>query len=333
MPILNIQISSAGKEGIFPRIVYIETNDPLSTVFTTGYLNQAKALNFAFLTTDMVLISTTDNPNTFNNSVDFLQVTFSNGNWSFIEPIVNVILPTIANHIATYLDSTGKLTEDPTIAITAGNLQASGGNIIAGQSGTQGVLKAYNPGSAHGALIFEASNNAGNFGVNIITDSHAFNTQYTLTDVQSATGSILTSSVDDADPCANLIAFDTFVNASALAGGGIVTLGGIIGGGRIYRIRELYINQGGGINFSSGDRQLLITDSGHFTNYSFIPAATLQSLVNARWGTTALPFPPSSGALNTPLHAGSNLTAQYNGGTTDYLVGSVLISGILERTT
>ena len=61
-----------------------------------------------------------------------------------------------------------------------------------------------------------------------------------------------------------------------------------------------------------------------------MPAAGLQSIVNARWGDTNIPF-PASAAANTSTVAGANLSISYVGGTTDYTAGSMVISGILER--
>src|ERR1041385_6683551 len=82
------------------------------------------------------------------------------------------------------------------------------------------------------------------------------------------------------------------------------------------------------IIISAGDRDAQVTDG--VTSYSVIPAATMQSLVNAQWGATALPN-PGSAAINTSTQAGVNLTLRYSGGTTDYTAGSLTISGILQR--
>jgi hypothetical protein len=100
-------------------------------------------------------------------------------------------------------------------------------------------------------------------------------------------------------------------------------------GSKRYKIRTLQLNSGG-TNFSGGggDRLGQVTDG--TTVYSLIPAATMQSLVNAQWGVTALPN-PASAAINTSTAAGANLVFKYSGGTTDYTAGSLVISGIVQR--
>ena len=127
----------------------------------------------------------------------------------------------------------------------------------------------------------------------------------------------------------NLVYFDVTVGQAALAMGGAVTLVPSFGAQQ-YRVRDLQLNSGG-TNFSggSGNRLGQVTDG--TTAYSVIPAATMQSLVNAGWGiTTTLPF-PASAAINTLTAAGANLVFSYSGGTTDYTAGSLVISGIAER--
>jgi len=125
-----------------------------------------------------------------------------------------------------------------------------------------------------------------------------------------------------------LIAFDVTVNQSELASGGSAVLLTSLNNEQ-YKIRELYLNSDG-TNFSggSGDRAATISDG--TTDFSVIPAATLQSLVNARWGDTGLPFPASS-SINTSTSAGSNITIAYSGGSNDYTAGELTLSGIVER--
>lgn len=127
---------------------------------------------------------------------------------------------------------------------------------------------------------------------------------------------------------ANLFSFDVTVGQAALASSGSVTLVQS-SGVKQFKIRSLQLNLGG-TNFSggSGDRLGQVTDG--TTVYSLIPAATMQSLVNAQWGVTALPN-PASAAINTSTVAGANLAFKYSGGTLDYTAGSLVISGIVER--
>lgn len=66
-----------------------------------------------------------------------------------------IVLPTIANHIATYTNTSGGLSEDPATAI-------SGGNIQAGLSGTAGTLASFPATASKGSLVLKAVANTGN---------------------------------------------------------------------------------------------------------------------------------------------------------------------------
>ena len=56
----------------------------------------------------------------------------------------------------------------------------------------------------------------------------------------------------------------------------------------------------------------------------------MQALVNARWGSTEVPF-PASAAINTPTAAGADVVFSYSGGATDYTAGSLVITVVLEK--
>lgn len=150
----------------------------------------------------------------------------------------------------------------------------------------------------------------------------------TTADGPVAGNKVLTSSITTPDVGANLVTFDVTVGQAALATGGAVTLQAS-SGSKQYKIRTLEL-EAGGTNFSGGggDRLGQVTDG--TTVYSVVPAATMQSLVNARWGVTGLPN-SASVANNTSTVAGTALTFKYSGGTTDYTAGSLRISGVLER--
>lgn len=139
---------------------------------------------------------------------------------------------------------------------------------------------------------------------------------------------VLTSQIPSPDVGSNLIAFDITVDQANLASGGSVILIAS-GAGKRYKIRELYLNSGG-TNFAGGggDRLGQVTDG--TTVYSVIPAATMQSLVNARWGTTEVPY-PAAAAINASTVAAANLVFSYSGGATDYTTGSLVMSGVVER--
>jgi hypothetical protein len=154
-------------------------------------------------------------------------------------------------------------------------------------------------------------------------------TNGTLENGPVAANRVLTAGFATPDVNANLIGFDVTATAAQLAGGNSVQLINASTETAQYRIRALQINSGG-TNFSGGGGNRLgqVTDT--TTVYSVIPAASLQTLANATWGATALPF-PASAAINTLTTAGADLLFQYSGGTTDYSAGSIVISGVVER--
>ena len=153
MAILGIQTAQpAGLASVTPSIIYVLTNDTYATVTTSGYLTNAKQEGFTFSNQQMALVYTTDSGPAWLS----VEVTFSNS--SILSTIISltapdapgeVILPTITNHIATYTNTVGTLAEDPTTAI-------SGGNIQAGLSGTAGYLASFPTTALKGSLRFTA---------------------------------------------------------------------------------------------------------------------------------------------------------------------------------
>lgn len=214
--------------------------------------------------------------------------------------------------------------------VTGGNLQASGGNVLAGSDANAGVVYSYPATTVSGTLALAAADNAtGDFDTTISNHTAVGQDQtIAIPDVGQATGSFLVNVLAAADVNANVIHFDVTVGQGDLATGGTVTLQAS-SGSKQYKIRELYLNSGG-TDFSGGGGDRLATISDGTTDYSVIPAANLQSLSNARWGDTALPF-PASAAINTSSVAGTAITIAYSGGTTDYTAGSMVISGVVER--
>ncbi len=80
MPIISFNTEIIGQVGQVPKIIYVQTNDTLSTVTNTvGYLNEIIAQGGVLSTTDFAVISTKDSP-----FVSLFNLSFSNGNWSVI---------------------------------------------------------------------------------------------------------------------------------------------------------------------------------------------------------------------------------------------------------
>ena len=189
MAVLSVTTLSPGLVGVYPRLIYILTNDTLATITTTGYLNHYNSFNPGqFKDADMALVITASTPSATNVDSGFLQVNYASGNWSLI-PTNNpgdVTLPTIANHIATYTNTTGGLSEDPTTAI-------SGGNIQAGLSGTAGYVASFPSTAATGSLRFQAASNAGNTVTAITNASFGQATTITIPDPGVATATFVLS--------------------------------------------------------------------------------------------------------------------------------------------
>ncbi len=112
MPILNVQPNQIGQAGVFPALIYILTNDTLAEVTATGYLNGiTQRFNIPLSEADMALVTTKTSEGATSTQVGWFGVVNSNGNWSLTGTTGEgtVILPTIANHIATYTNVDGTL--------------------------------------------------------------------------------------------------------------------------------------------------------------------------------------------------------------------------------
>ncbi len=125
----------------------------------------------------------------------------------------------------------------------------------------------------------------------------------------------------------DLAVFETTIGQADLASAATVTLIDALSGER-WKIREIFLS-GGGTNFSGGDRLLTVGDG--TAVWTVIPAATLQSLSPARWGDTGTPFPATAAHLTLASASGTDVTATYSGGATDYTAGSLTLMLTAER--
>lgn len=146
----------AGSSGIFPTQKFMVVGDNLATVTTAGYLNGVNLEGFPLATTDIINCLYSFNPVTNVGTFEQFGVSISNGviTLTALSNAGEITLPTIANHIATYTNTTGHLSEDPATAI-------SGGNIQAGLSGTAGFLASFPATLAKGSLRLTAVANTG----------------------------------------------------------------------------------------------------------------------------------------------------------------------------
>ncbi len=186
MPILNVQPNQIGQAGIFPAMIFILTNDTLAEVTAPGYLNGVvQKFGVPLSEADIALVTTKTSSNAKSTQVGWFSVVETNGNWGLTVPTSSggVILPTIANRIATYVNTLGQLSED---ALTAVN----GGSIQAGLSGTAGILSSFPASANNGSLNIAAVNAGGAFNTTISNGAMGQSTVYTLGDIGAPTGGI-----------------------------------------------------------------------------------------------------------------------------------------------
>ena len=189
MPILNVQISQTGLSGVYPRIVYINTNDTQSEVLETGYLNQVVANGFSFTNFNIACVSTAPSESSLAVSTGWYNISNVGTNWSLV-PTVNpgtVVLPTKIGHIATYSDVNGTLTEDAAAAINGGNIQA-------GLSGTAGTFRSYPSAAARGYLEITGVANTGNTATTISNAAMGQQSTISIPDPGASTASFIISS-------------------------------------------------------------------------------------------------------------------------------------------
>ncbi len=226
MPILNIQIGQAGMTGVKPKFCYIDTNDTLAEVTTAGYLNLSVQNGFAFSESDMCLVTTKTTPNATSTQVALLEASYVAPNWSLVPSGTpgQVVLPTIANHIATYTNTTGTLSEDATTAINGGNIQS-------GLSGTSGYMASFPATAARGSMRFVAANSAGNTVTTVTNASQAAARTFTIPDGgQSASNFLITDSAGTQTIATGSLAL-TLGSITATAGN--ITAGSTAGAGAL----------------------------------------------------------------------------------------------------
>ena len=145
-----------GSVGILPQQKYMVVGDNLATVTTAGYLNSGNLEGATVSTDDILNVLYSYNPVTHVGTFEQFSVSLSGSTITLValSAAGEITLPTIANHIATYTNTTGHLAEDPATAI-------SGGNIQAGLSGTAGYLASFPSAASKGSLHVTAVANTG----------------------------------------------------------------------------------------------------------------------------------------------------------------------------
>lgn len=185
MAIKNIQTVQTGLVGVLPSLAYIYTSDTEAQVLTTGYLNHEVQQGVQFSMPCIAAVSTQATP-TAQPQVGWYQVAHVGANWSLV-PAGNpgdVVLPTIANHIATYTTVTGTLGEDAATAINGGNIQA-------GLSGTAGYLASFPATALKGSFRVVAVANSGDTLVTLSNVAMGQASVISIPDPANAVGRLL----------------------------------------------------------------------------------------------------------------------------------------------
>lgn len=217
MSILSYQIGEAGLSGVKPRVIYIETNDTLAAVTAPGYLNTlVDKFQVQLQEYDMALVSTKTTPSAASTQVAWLEVTKSGNNWSLTTTGSpgSVVLPTTANYLAHFTNTTGELSSAPASVINPGNIQA-------GLSGTAGTLASFPATPLSGSLKVAAVANAGNTDVTISNAAHGQATVISIPDGgQATTEFIIADSAGTQHITSGSLQVDAGILSSGLAAGG-----------------------------------------------------------------------------------------------------------------
>lgn len=177
MPILNIDPNQPGKSGVFPRIILIQTNDSVATVTAPGYINSAQEKGMiAFRESDLCAVITQESASAPENAA-WYEVSYESGVWSLIPPggPGDVDLPTVANRLAHFTNTTGTLSS---VASDVVNL----GDLTLGESGTEGILRLFPTTAARGSWVLQALANTGDTVTTLQKAAMGQTTTFTLPD-------------------------------------------------------------------------------------------------------------------------------------------------------
>ncbi len=221
---MQINFIQSGLVGVKPQIAIIQTNNTLVEVTATGFLNSAVAQSQPFTEDTMCLVSTKESASA-PYEVSWFEVSYSGGNWSLV-PTASpgaVVLPTIANYIAHFTNTTGELSSAAANIINAGN-------IAAGLSGTAGYFSSFPATAARGSLRLVAANSAGDTVTQVTNASMAAARVFTIPDGgQAASNFLITDSAGTQTIATGSLAL-TLGNITAAAGNIAATLGSVAAG-------------------------------------------------------------------------------------------------------
>lgn len=293
MSISQITTNFTGEIDVNPRLVRIVCNDTYATVITAGYLNQPLQVEgLNLLPTDVIFIIYGSTPTA---GIFTASISQPSGVIT-LAPYIgqgNVTLPVTTGDFAVFANSSGAIKD-------VGYLPSNAAKTV--------------------VAMLNGATNTGNI------PSYA-DTSGTLANSALALNTVLTSTIVNPDTSIDLVSFDVSITSAQLASGGSVILL-TSSGSRQYKIRVLQMSPNTNFAGGGGNRLGQVTDG--VVAFSLIPAASMQSIPSSAWGAAALPF-PGLNFINQNTAAGANLVFAYQGGTTDYTTGNLIISGIAQR--
>jgi len=134
--ILSVNIDVAGQSGLTPKFIYLDTNDTIAEVSTTGYLNALVSSGITLSESWMALVSTRTTPNAKPVQVSLFDISYSNGNWSLSPNATPLsladgkILVGNASGVATAVTMSGDTTISNTGVVTIANNAVTNAKII-----------------------------------------------------------------------------------------------------------------------------------------------------------------------------------------------------------
>lgn len=207
--------------GNYPQFKFAVFGDNLTTVTTAGYLNASSIdAGIPLSNADIVMALYSYNPNTTSGSFGIFTVNISTSTglvtltaWG--NP-GDVVLPTTANYLAHFTNTSG------TLSSAAGNVTQPG-NIAAGLSGTAGTVSSFPSTASKGSLILAAVANTGNTTTTISNAAMGQASVISIPDPAGATAdfaiapaALVNNNLIKASGTAGLIA-DAGIAASAVA--------------------------------------------------------------------------------------------------------------------
>lgn len=288
MAFINFQMDFAGQVGVLPRLGKIFTNDTLAQVTAPNYLRPLIATGITFRPSDQIQLTY----GALSNMTDIFDVNISGTTITLTLNDAIVTLPVVSGDFAVFNGTTGTIKD-------------------AGYSATN---------AAKTKVIM--ANSAFVVG-NIATAS---DTSGTLTDSGVAVNKVLQAGFANPDVNENRVYRSVAVTAGSLAAAGsVVVFPGVVG--KQYVIKEIMFSGSVGITFAGGggDRNIQLTDGTNL--WTVITATALASPANARWADASniVPLTTSIG-LDQFSVSGAPIVFKYQGGTADYLTGTVTIS-------